>query len=137
MRLDANSRASASDHGFTLIEALVALAVLAAGLAAIGQLGFATVAAARRAETRLLLTATARRAFAALPDRAALGDGVHSGHIDGVDWRVQTSPFPFAAPGAPARTMWVPQAMRLIVSGPTGGQIVVDTIRLRPAGAGP
>ncbi len=133
----AKSQACASDQGFTLIEALVALAVMAAGLAAIGQLGFSTLAAARRAETRFLLTATARRAFAALPDRAALRDGALSGQIDGVDWRLQTSLFPFSAPGAPTRSAWVPQAQRLIVAGPAGGQIVIDTVRLRPMGAGP
>ena len=138
MRFGAISKASASDQGFTLLEALVALAVMSAGLAAIGQLGFATVAAAHRAETRFFLTATARKAFAALPPRQALGDGALSGEIDGVDWRLQSSPYPFTALGAPPGVAaWVPQAMRLIVSRPTGGQMIVDTIRLRPTGAAP
>ena len=129
------TRRMACDDGFSLIEALVALAVLAAGLAAIGQLGFQTLAAARHAETKLLLTATARKAYAALPEGRALGDGTLSGEIDGVSWRLQTSPFAFAAPGAPPNPAWTPQAVRLIVGGPSGGEIVVDTIRLRPTGA--
>jgi len=135
IRLLVPARLSASQRGFTLIEALVALAVLSAGLAAIGQLGFQTVAAARRAETRLFLTATARKAYAALPEGSALGSGTLSGEIDGAAWRLQTSPFAFAAPGAPPNSAWTPQAVRLIVAGPTGGEIAVDTIRLRPTEA--
>ena len=128
---------TAKDRGFSLIEALVALAVLSAGLAAIGQLGYQTVAASRRAEARLFLTATARKALAALPEGRVLGDGALSGEIDGAAWRLQTSPFAFAAPDAPPNPAWTPQAVRLIVSGPAGDKIMVDTVRLRPAGGAP
>ena len=121
------------DAGFTLIEALVALSVLTAGLAAIGELGFSTVAAARRAETRFLLVATARKAFAALPDRRTLGDGALSGEMDGESFRLRASPYLFNVPGAAGHVAWTPQAMRLIVESPTGGRIVVDTVLLRPA----
>ncbi len=123
------------DRGFTLIEALVALAVMAAGLGAIGELGFATVAAARRAETRLFLAATARKAFVALPNRRALVDGALGGEIEGAAWRLQSAPFLFESPGAPGNPAWAPQAVRLIVAGASGGEIVVDTVLLRPTGA--
>ena len=123
------------DAGFTLIEALVALALLTAGLAAIGDLGFSTVAAARRAETRVLLVAAARKAFAALPDRRALGDGALSGEMDAASFRLQASPFLFNVPGATAHIAWSPQAARLRVESPTGGRIVVDTVLLLPAAA--
>ena len=67
------------DHGFTLLEALVALAVLAAGLAAIGKLGFSSLAATQRAEGRLELTSALQSALAALPDRAASPNGRFAG----------------------------------------------------------
>ena len=128
-------RPSDGEGGYTLIEALAALAVTAAALAVIGQLGFTTVAAARRAETRLLLTAAARQAFAALPRTQVSGEGAWTGEIDGAAWRLQFSPYEFAAPAASAQPEWTPQALRVIVTGGSGAGIVVDTIRLRRTGA--
>lgn len=124
-----------AESGYTLIEALAALAVTAAALAVIGQLGFVTVGAARHAQTQLRLTAAARLAFAALPGTAVSGEGAAAGEIDGAAWRLQYSPFTFADPAAPTRPAWTPQALRVIVTDPSGGEIVVDTVRLRPAQA--
>jgi hypothetical protein len=124
-----------AESGFTLFEALIALAVMAAGLAAIGKLGFTTVSAARRVETRFFLTAAARKAFAALPDRAALADGRMEGAIDGAAFRLEASPYAFAVPDAPGGARWAPEALRLAVADPSGARIVVDTVRLRPSGA--
>jgi type II secretory pathway pseudopilin PulG len=121
------------EDGFTLIEALAALAVTAAGLAAIGQLGFTTVGAAHRAETRLGLTAAARQIFAALPRAKTDAEGGLDGEIDGAASRLRYAPFLFDAPGAPPHPAWTPQALRVIVKSASGAEVVVDTVRLRPA----
>ena len=113
-------RENAEDQGFTLIEALVALAVTAASLAAIGQLGFSTISAARRAEGRLFLTSAARQAFA-------------EGRLDSAQGRLLRQAYPFD-PAGPTPPAWTPQARRLIVQG-QGGAFVLDSVKLRPAGA--
>jgi len=135
LQTDALRRARDGENGYTLIEALAALAVTSAALAVIGQLGFTTVAAARRAETRLLLTAAARQAFAALPGTQVTGEGAWTGELHGAAWRLQYAPYQFTTLGAPPQPAWTPQALRVVVTGGSGAGIVVDTIRLRRTGA--
>lgn len=131
MRLSALLRRRRGESGFTLIEALVALAVTAAGLAAIGELGFATIAAERRVETRFFLVAFARAGLAALVAPRFAGEDASGG----ASLRLQSAPFPFDPADAPAVPAWTPQALRLVVAGPSGGEIVVDTVKLRSTGA--
>jgi general secretion pathway protein I len=119
------------EHGFTLLESLVALAILTAGLAAIGQLGFSSLAAARRAEKRLELTSAARAALTALPDRRASRNGAASGQILNAQWRLDAAPFPYASAAGPIESGWTPQILELQVKDPAGGTLVVETVRLR------
>jgi hypothetical protein len=119
--------------GSTLIEALVALAVAAAALAAIGELGFTTIAAARRVETRLFLASSAREAFTALLQLHVTDEGRLRGEINGAMWQLQSTPFPFDPVGP--LLAWSPHELRLVVTRPTGGKIVIETVRLRPRGA--
>jgi general secretion pathway protein I len=119
--------------GSTLIEALVALAVTAAALAAIGELGFTTIAAARRVETRLFLTSSAREAFTALLQLHGTDEGRLRGEINGAMWQLQSTPFAFDPVGP--LVAWSPYELRLVVTSPTGGKIVIETVRLRSRGA--
>ena len=123
--------ANRRDRGFTLLEALVALAIAAAGLAAIGQLGFSSLAAARRAEARLTLTSAARAALSALPDRRTSHDGFVTGELFHDKWRLAAAPYANVPAGGPVDPGWTPQSLSLRVIDPSGGSFVIDTVRLR------
>jgi len=114
---------------FTLLEALAALAVLMAGLAAIGALTHVTVRSALHAEQHLAQVSAARRIIAGLPGRNALPFGRLTGILDGNRWRVDSTPV--AVTGSTGDTAWTPQGIVLLVRSPSGSTMEIDTIRLR------
>jgi general secretion pathway protein I len=117
--------------GFTLIEVLVALMVVAITLAAIGSLTAATVRGTRSIEQHLILVETARAIEAGLPDRGDLAAGSLSGDTGGNRWRVDVLPFVanFVDPRLP--TPWIPQTVVITVQTPGGPLLHIDTVRLR------
>jgi general secretion pathway protein I len=117
--------------GFTLIEVLVALAVIGVSLAAIGSLVATTVRGIRSVDQHLALVETARAVEAALADRGALNVESLSGEASGHRWRALLSPFvaDFVDPRLP--TPWVPQAVMIRVQSPAGPILQIDTVRLR------
>lgn len=117
--------------GFTLVEALAALAITAIGMAAIGELSNASMRSGLYVERHLAEIETARKIIAGLPSRKDLPDGSLTGVLDSHKWRIDAAPFPNAlvAPNAP--TDWRPQFVALRVLAPTGGAVEIDTIRLR------
>src|SRR5258708_21911780 len=84
--------AQGSAQGFTLIEVLVALAVIAVVLTAIGSLIAGSVRGARALDQHLTLIETARAVEAGLPDRADLKLGTLAGEVSGQRWRVRVRP---------------------------------------------
>ncbi len=83
---------SCSDAGFTLIEALVALAIVAAVLGSIGAVIATTVKGTRSIDQRVALAGTAGALLAALPARNLLKPGRQSGETAGHRWRIDVSP---------------------------------------------
>ena len=103
--------------GFTLIEALAALAVMGAGLAAIGPLVSSSLRAGLYAERHLAQIETARKILAGMPSREALPVGRLTGALDAHDWRIDSTligaPGGFSAVGAKrarARTIARPRS---------------------------
>src|SRR5260370_1253018 len=81
--------------GFTLIEVLVAIAVLAVVLGAIGAVVGNTVRTIRSVDRRLPLLETAQSLIASLPTRDALQPGTQSGTSGEFRWRID-APAEFA-----------------------------------------
>jgi general secretion pathway protein I len=117
--------------GFTLIEVLIALAIVAVSLTAIGSLMAATVRGTRSIEQHLTLVETARAIEAGLPDRSDLVTGSLTGATGGYRWRVDVAPFraSFIDPQLP--TPWLPQAVVITVQSPAGPILRLNSVRLR------
>jgi general secretion pathway protein I len=138
----------ASNDGFTLIEVVVAIALLAIVLAAIGQVVGTTVKGIRSVDRRLPLLETAQNLVASLPDRAALKAGSQSGESNGLQWRVDVVPIAVAPPAVPKPTLttaldaaaqapppppkWQPYEITVRVQGSDGPPVRLDTVRLVP-----
>ncbi|MFT4098053.1 MAG: prepilin-type N-terminal cleavage/methylation domain-containing protein [Rhodoblastus sp.] len=94
------SRATRPDQspraGFTLLEVLVALALLAAAMAAIGSLASVGRRANRAEFDRVGLAQVARRVLADMTERNFSGGS--TGAADGYRWRIDVSPMAVAPP---------------------------------------
>lgn len=130
------SRKSCSDGaaGFTLIEALVALAIIAAVLSSIGAVIATTVKGTRSIDQRLALTGTAETLLASLPARNLLKPGRQSGELAGHRWRIDIVPMNVAA-DAPPTQRFVPLAVNMRLQAPGGPAIQLTTVRLVPRAA--
>ena len=129
------SRKSCSDgaRGFTLIEALVALAIVATVLGSIGGVIATSVKGTRGIDQRLELSGTAESLLAALPARTLLKPGRQSGELAGQRWRIDVSPMNVAvASDAPQTGRFVPLAVTLRLQSPGGPAMQVTTVRLVP-----
>jgi len=116
--------------GFTLIEALVALAVAAVSLAAIGLLVAANIRGSSRIEQHLGLVETLRAVETGLPDRPSLSAGTLSGDMHGQAWSVDIAPFPGDFVNPRAAHFWTPQTIVINVQSPSGAVLQLETIRL-------
>jgi general secretion pathway protein I len=117
--------------GFTLIEALAALAVASAGIAAIGSLLFSNTRSNLDAKRHIALLATAQIIVAGLPARNELADGHLSGVVDNHQWSVEAAPFVGASVAPVDGAGWEAQGITLHVRSPAGAVVSLDTVRLR------
>lgn len=130
LRRISGGRAGLAASGFTLIEVVVALAVVAVVLSAIGAVAATSVRGTRSLEQHLALVQTTRVVAATLPrtSDAAL-DGL-TGDILGFRWRVSLASFVgsgiYRSPDSP----WIPQTVVVRVRSPSGAVHGFETVRL-------
>jgi general secretion pathway protein I len=122
-------------RGFTLIEALVALAIIAAVLSSIGAVIATTTKGTRTIGQRLALTGAAETVFAVLPAREGLKPGRQSGETAGHRWRLDVTPLNVAAATEESQARFVPYAVNLQMQTPGGPAIRITTVRLVPRSA--
>ncbi len=122
--------------GFTLIEVLVALAIVAISLSSIGMLIATTVHGTRSIERRLTQLETTRAITTALPERDQLVLGSFSGKLADDRWRVDVLPFTATNVDPQQATKWVPQSVVVTVRSPDGAMLQLNTIRLHRRAGG-
>ena len=126
-------RDGSGEAGFTLLEALVALAVILAFAVVLGP----HLSQARRimanADGRVAAQVLLRSLLDAPFDRSGVANMSRDGETAGLRWRVASEPVAAAAPRAAERQNW--QAYRVMASVAWGSDQVIaaETIRLRRA----
>ncbi len=119
------------DAGFTIIEVLIALAVVAISIVAIGSVMSTNVRGVRSLEQHVTLMQTARSVMAAeVPPRAELGVGIWSGSTNDHRWRIDVSPMGDEWSAAGDKAAWIPALVRIQVRSPSGAAMDLSTVRL-------
>ena len=116
--------------GFTLLEALVALALILAFAAVLGP----HLSQARRimvhAEGRVAAQVLLRSLLDAPFDRTSLANAARKGEASGLRWRIVAEPVLAAAPGTPDQPRWLPYRVTASVAWSSDQVITAETIRL-------
>lgn len=131
MRSSTRSNVPAGDAGFTLIEVVVALAVIAVMLVSIGSVVGASVRGSHALDEHLVLVETVRSLQANIADRNALQFGSTAGATAGRQWRLDVGPFANAAIRPRVAVPWQPVIETFTVRSPFGTSLSVTGLRLR------
>lgn len=125
-------RKNRSHRGFTIIEALIALAIVSSAVTAIGSVFATTALGVRSAEQHLSLVQIARGVVAALPLNNSLVLRNISGETEGYQWQIKPSLFLAASQEQAGGSGSVPVKLDVEIRSPSGAVIHLETIRLQP-----
>lgn len=117
--------------GFTIIEVLIALAVVAVSIVAIGSVMSTNVRGVRSLEQHVTLMQAVRTIAATdVPSREKIGFGTWSGRTNDHQWRIDVNPMgeEWAATGSDVA--WTPALVRIQVRSPSGAVTDLKTVRL-------
>jgi general secretion pathway protein I len=121
------------EAGFTIIEVLIALALVAVSLVAIGSLMATNARGVRSLERHVAQMQAARSVMTAnIPPRAELQPGAISGKTDDYRWTIDVSPLGGGWTVPDADTAWAPELVRVRVISAGGAVSDIRTVRLMP-----
>ncbi len=119
------------EEGFTIIEVLIALAIVAVSMVAIGSVMATNAHGVQSLESHVALMQTARMVMAtAVPGHPDIAPGVTSGKIRDYRWQVDIGPVGGEWVVPDAEAPWIPQLVKLHVRSPTGATVMLETVRL-------
>jgi general secretion pathway protein I len=122
---------ASSVSGFTIIEVLIALAVIAVCLAAIGTVVGVTSRSVRALEQRVVLVEVARSVAASLPPHSARAIVPGTGEVLGHRWQIDLGPWAGGDVVEQPSSPWIPQAVTIRVRSPSGAVLALQTVRLQ------
>ncbi len=115
--------------GFTLLEVLVALAVLAVTLTSIGSLVATNMRGTRALQQHLALVSVVRAIETGLPGPSQSTGSSITGKMHGHAWRVDYQPFRGRIPSRRS-SPWTPERVTITVAAPGGATFQLETVRL-------
>ena len=124
------------DAGFTIIEVLIALVVVAISVVAIGSVMSTNVRGVLSLERHVALMQTTRMIMATkIPQRSALSPGTISGEEGGYRWTIDIGPLSRDDPddkeaNRDSGAKWIPELVRVRVRSPFGAVSDLRTVRL-------
>jgi general secretion pathway protein I len=119
------------DAGFTIIEALIALVVVAVSIVAIGSVMSTNARGVRALESHVALLQSAQTVFVtAIPPRKELAPGTLSGQLRDFRWQVDIGPVGSDWVVEGADVAWIPELVKIRVRSPSGATVDLETVRL-------
>jgi general secretion pathway protein I len=117
--------------GFTILEVLIALALVAVSIVAIGSVMSTNVRGVRSMEQHVTMIQAVRSVMATeVSSHAKIGFGTWSGRTSDHQWRIDISPMGKEWGAASKEVDWIPALVRIQVRSPTGAVTDLNTVRL-------
>jgi general secretion pathway protein I len=122
------------DAGFTILEVLIALAILAVSIVAIGSVMSTNSRGVTALENHIALVETAQTVLTTgIPARKDLALATKGGELRNYRWQVDVTPVGGDwEPPDDAKVGWTPELVKVHVRSPTGAQLDLSTVRLMP-----